>query len=571
MEVPSATTTIRGLFDGARQFCVPPYQRAYSWQVGDGDQVGQFLRDIREQGSGRTYYLGHFLFEKPDGAGALRVIDGQQRLTTIVIFMSTLLSECERRGVVSLGETTTEEIAATYLEQWGRRKFRTVGEDDTYFNTRMVMRDPRARRTTSRKSEGRIADAADFLAREMRDVATEELADWYRVVSNAVATTYTISGSGAKEIAAQIFAYQNDRGKGLTSLEKVKAWLMNQIYKYSEANDADANVDVVEKNFSAIYDRTETLRESEDSVLRWHCQAYISISGVAVLDIVKRALSSSEGKLQWILAFSAMLAETFRFVYDFEQIEERRGGLVADICYLGKASAMPLLIKLRHYGKLGEDCGNCEVLELVESILFKLTFKMSPYRTNDLPRFALDFDGESFETGLLPRLRNTAEHGFQWYWDFTGSCRRFFTENRFHYFREIKYVLYKYENYLRGKRSEAPLNIDECRGIFRENKTVENTLDHIAPQNPDYTTYSDEFRRDYLSNIGNLSLLTWSGNSAKRDHDPTLPGVRDRYDTPQRSQREIFETLCAGRWGKDEIDARRKRIVDFVIKNWKLA
>ena len=113
--------------------------------------------------------------------------------------------------------------------------------------------------------------------------------------------------------------------------------------------------------------------------------------------------------------------------------------------------------------------------------------------------------------------------------------------------------------------------MDECNGIFRENKSVENTLDHIAPQNPDFTAYTERFRLDYLSNLGNLSLLTWSGNASKSNHDPAMPDVRERYHTPQWSQKEIYETLCAGRWGEKEIDDRRKRIVDFVIDNWKLA
>lgn len=57
---------------------MPPYQRAYSWQVGNGDQVGQFLRDLREQDPSHPYYLGHFLFEAGDASNAMR-LDGLEK------------------------------------------------------------------------------------------------------------------------------------------------------------------------------------------------------------------------------------------------------------------------------------------------------------------------------------------------------------------------------------------------------------------------------------------------------------------------------------------------------------
>ena len=570
MDTPNPETTIDSLFSGKRRFCVPAYQRAYSWQVGGGDQVGQFLNDIREQESNHSYYLGHFLFESQDGNGVFQVIDGQQRLTTIVIFMSALVSECERRGIVKLGETEVGEICETYLEH-RLQKFWTVDADEAFFRERIVKRNMQAERTTNRRSERLIAAAADFFAREMREVATDELNAWYDVLKNAVATTYTVNDrENAKSIATQIFAFQNDRGKSLTTLEKTKAWLMHQVYRNAQVDEADDLVRAVESNFSEIYSCTESMLVSEDSVLGWHRQAFLDGNDDSSLDAVKRAMVSASDKIGWIIDFAAKLAQTFRFVVELEVAEERRDSLIADICFLGKSSAMPLLIKLRHHRKIVVSSDGNEVLSLIENILFKLTFTNAGYRTNDLAKYARTYEGSNFDSWLVPSLRNAAVNGFKPYWDFNGSCRKFFEENRYHYIREIKYVLYKYENHLRDLRKEAHLSIDACNGIFRENKSVENTLDHITPQNPDWTVYTESFRRDYLSNIGNLSLLTWSGNASKNKRNPTLPEVRDKYNTPQWSQKEIYEILCTGSWGEKEIDERRQRIVNFVVANWKL-
>ncbi|HMZ95276.1 MAG TPA: DUF262 domain-containing protein, partial [Chitinophagales bacterium] len=74
--------SIQQLFKNSDCVRIPAYQRAYSW----GDkQCSQFLEDLLEQ-KGKKYYLGQFLFEK-DG-NTLFIIDGQQRLTTTILFLS---------------------------------------------------------------------------------------------------------------------------------------------------------------------------------------------------------------------------------------------------------------------------------------------------------------------------------------------------------------------------------------------------------------------------------------------------------------------------------------------------
>lgn len=66
-------------------FEIPRYQRAYSWGKKQREQLIEDIRDAKGK-----YYLGHFLFEKNDDEKILKVIDGQQRITTLVIFFSSL-------------------------------------------------------------------------------------------------------------------------------------------------------------------------------------------------------------------------------------------------------------------------------------------------------------------------------------------------------------------------------------------------------------------------------------------------------------------------------------------------
>ncbi len=67
----------------ARSVRVPDYQRAYSWKP---TQINLFIQDLNKHLTvDRTYYFGHFIAE--DIQDCWEVVDGQQRLTTFVLFL----------------------------------------------------------------------------------------------------------------------------------------------------------------------------------------------------------------------------------------------------------------------------------------------------------------------------------------------------------------------------------------------------------------------------------------------------------------------------------------------------
>ena len=70
-------------------FEIPFYQRPYAWTT---DEVGDLLEDLlfaMKRGDGAPYFLGSIVLVKGDGADS-KVIDGQQRLTTLTILLCTL-------------------------------------------------------------------------------------------------------------------------------------------------------------------------------------------------------------------------------------------------------------------------------------------------------------------------------------------------------------------------------------------------------------------------------------------------------------------------------------------------
>ncbi|WP_368120895.1 DUF262 domain-containing protein [Bacteroides faecis] len=572
-------TTIGRLFgEDMISFIIPSYQRAYSWRVGKDGRIGQvemYLNDIIDQPDCSNYFLGHYLFEKTP-RNRYELIDGQQRLTTTVIFMSCLVKELRKRGIERFEynniQYATEQIYERYLQpRYGNQKFETLPEDSSFFNRVIIKCDGDYNKIeTGRKSEQRIREAILFFEKKMSATTKDEtLYKWFYVIDNAIITTFVLSGESAKLTATQIFAFQNDRGLGLTTLEKLKAFLMHQIYRNNTTN-AISNIHSIEAKFASIYTYVERLETKEDTVLGYHCSAFLS-SYDSPLEAIKESLLCTHDKTKWINDFTSELCRTYSLMCEIENTWHLFNSLISDVCILDKADSMPLVLKLCHYNSNGTNIKNNpaidNALKLVEKILFKMTYTLGDYRTNNLISIAKNYKPDGYEN-LLSELTDKCIHGFQQYWDFNGNCLRYFTVNKYHYYRELRYLLYKYENYLRVKACQPLLSPDECTNVFRD-VSVSNTLDHITPQTPDFTEYSEEFYNDYLNNIGNLSLLTWGNNASKKNHNPADNNVMEMYNSIFYSHKEIYETLKREKqWGETQIEERRDKIVRFIKENW---
>ena len=86
--------TIDDLFDGTRIFNIPIYQRAYAWE---DEHLNDFVDDIENQTPDKDYFFGTILFqqreEKSNNFKIIDIVDGQQRITTLIIFMKLLLDK----------------------------------------------------------------------------------------------------------------------------------------------------------------------------------------------------------------------------------------------------------------------------------------------------------------------------------------------------------------------------------------------------------------------------------------------------------------------------------------------
>jgi uncharacterized protein with ParB-like and HNH nuclease domain len=145
---------------------VPSYQRAYSWETEteknkSPKQTNVFLSDLDDYNKSSTktpYYFGHFLFEQKEKT-VFGVIDGQQRLTTIVIFLSSLFTRL--KSIRPLTEDENESFE-DIIKRNSNYRFATVDYDNQLFKDYVIEQTKKDKNGLETESAKRIVQAFDF-------------------------------------------------------------------------------------------------------------------------------------------------------------------------------------------------------------------------------------------------------------------------------------------------------------------------------------------------------------------------------------------------------------------------
>ncbi len=557
--------TIQYIFNQFSPFEVPAYQRAYSW---DKEHTAQFIEDLREHRADKPYYLGHFLLERVED-GPVYVIDGQQRLTTLVLFfgcLNRLLAS--RDDSTASSEVQQDSIRENYLIRNHMMRFKTAKDDQDTFSD--LVFEGRTSAVKRSRSQERLRKASHYFDGVLAEETTTTLKNWVKALENAQITFFIVHG---KVQATQIFTFQNSRGKKLTEFEKLKAYLMHQIYLHAPTGMETPAIESLEHQFSIMYQEMEHIHYLDEiGVLRNHDYAYSSHpQWNPPLKNLKADLAGHndlEDKVRLITRFCRDLANTFQHVREIERIMETKE-LVADPIILDAANSWPLIIKL--YGIYGEQIlHNHSVRDLlkdVELILFRMDFQ-SGHVTNYLISRAKELSSADALAGIAAALKKSVHYGFRHdRWNFDENPNLYFKKG-YHYDLIVRYVLWKYENSLTDKtdRKITPADYLNRWGGNRMGSTIE----HVSSRNPQGSPNTDEFNRHFLNNVGNLVLMPKAMNSSQGNRpNDEKQHLLDR--STYAAHKEIAVMMGQeSTWTDEKIEERKNRVLKFIRLRWEL-
>ena len=127
------------LLDGKKQFTIPIYQRTYSWQIKQCQQLFDDIVRVGNDSSELSHFIGSIVYFKPGNSPItsvpeLLVIDGQQRLTTVSLLLLALTHFLKEHKDITLEDETWEEVQETYLVNKHRK-------DDSRFKLLLTRKD----------------------------------------------------------------------------------------------------------------------------------------------------------------------------------------------------------------------------------------------------------------------------------------------------------------------------------------------------------------------------------------------------------------------------------------------
>src|SRR3954453_21235676 len=92
-------TKVQPFIEGTKQFLVPLFQRPYSWERKHWEMLWGDLMDLYEEEQPRNHFMGSVVtmpaVSVPEGVTKYVLIDGQQRLTTILILLALIRDQAK--------------------------------------------------------------------------------------------------------------------------------------------------------------------------------------------------------------------------------------------------------------------------------------------------------------------------------------------------------------------------------------------------------------------------------------------------------------------------------------------
>lgn len=553
-------STIGELFDSKISFTIPVYQRAYSW---DDKNWKVFLEDIEEQlniNGGNSYSYGNILLENHDGGLQYEVIDGQQRLTTLIIFMRAFINVMREKG---WAKDEIEDIENDFIKRKGNIvKLRPVDYDRACFDTIII---ENAEYSIKSNSQEKYQQCKDFFTKELSKLSPDELKKIKEIIYKTKINRLELHG---KQESALMFELQNNRGKDLTNLEKLKSYFMYETYVNSPSTETESNVELISNYFKEIYKTVYDIKDlNEDSILIYHCNAWLNGFSYRNLDDIKNEYKKTADKANWIRDFCRELSESFN---SLKQLESNSSNYYRRLRDLVREKQLPAFVYpfiIKGYKFFGDKPERLDLLfHLMEVLAFRYylisTRADFSSRLSDVLR---EFNGD------IIHLRDSLKKklNFSYYWD--DIKMKDVLGGRMYDNPVLHYLLWQYEDHIQNKG----YHVGTCR---LENEQIE----HISPQTPPQgeslaagydvdqnNLYSDEFCEKYLNCVGNLMLISRSHN-ASIGNKPFKEKLATYVLNPLlRQQAEIKEFLDdTESWKTEQIIKRQSAIVGFAVSRW---
>ena len=586
--------SLNGLLTGNQVFDIPVYQRGYAWERKNLEDLWE---DLYYLDPSKKHYFGTVLLKDSGktartSLAALKrfdLIDGQQRLTTILILLREIISQLKEVSTSEL-RGDVDALEKSYLKDGSHYKLNPLGNDGDFFHHVVIDGHDFLAGDTTTHSQRRLTEARAFFRERLVSEKEQQPAEYQNFlvqfkqkIDDLQLIQYQVNSDAD---AIRIFETVNDRGRPLSNLEKIKSFLMHTSYLGIEDDDVVAGrLQELNGHFSRIYHHFEAAsgtkhmeRLRENDVHRYHFINYISPSDTSsrptdsLKDRIRDMLRKDpEECVEYAITYAKDLEMAFLAVKQVTEAykEDEEGGTLSKIFMLERmGNIFPLLIA--SWLRFGDDGPRLDgILKLLETFIVRV-YLVSGHRSHTgastlygmahrVHRKRLSYDGLFAELSGMNRYYQNDEQ-------FTRTLGQDDLYERLSS-RTIRYLLSEYEIYLRPK-VDVPLAVATQEKILSSEYEVE----HIWAQHPSYKMDAEEAveHRQNVHRLGNLTIASQSWNKSmgnktfqeKRWQPEEMPSYSNSNLLVQK------ELAKRSSWDIDAIKVRETDIVAFALQRW---
>ena len=539
------------------QFVIPIYQRTYSWTLKQCQQLwNDILRATDEEISG--HFIGSIVYIEGSlyqvaSVPQLLVIDGQQRLTTLSLFLAALGKVAEDLGVQM--ETTRKKIESYFLfnnEEDGEDRYKlllTQGDRETFLR---LIED----RELPTEASKRIIENYQYFESQLRKPDTD-LSSIYRGISKLMIVNISLERD--HDNPQLIFESLNSTGLDLSQADLIRNYVLmglalkdqEKIYKHywypmEQLFDQDAQTDLFDRfmrDYLTLKSRSGAIPNIRDVYTSF--KLYVQRQkGISVSEIMADIYRCAKHYAKLVLD-----EETD---FDIKQALRDINTLKVDVAY-------PFLLEV--YEDYSQNLATRQdfisILRLVESYVFRRA--ICGVLTNSMNKTFATLSREIDRDNYLEsvELAFAQKDTYRRFPD-DEEFRREFVVKDIYNFRNRIYLLRKLENYKRSKELVDPENY---------------TIEHILPQNPKLSTEWQselgerwkEIQAKYLHTIGNLTLTAYNSEYSDRPFQEKRDMEAGFKVSPLYLNRGLANLE---HWKETEIEDRAAELAAWAVKIW---
>lgn len=555
-----------------RLFRIPQYQRAYSWTGRQRQDLFGDLDRLAAAPDDEIHFMATLVCLKQekkrilaDEFAVLDVVDGQQRLTTLVILLRALTNALDRTSPAEA--KLRNDLESLLIKHDGAYVLLQTNHDQSNHFQRFLREGDYPEAASARTLSDRhlldaMKDATSFVSR-WRDghagLPGRPLLDLVILVQYRL--HFVLHVLTDERTVYTVFEVLNARGLPVAWLDRLKSTLMGLAFDRGPGNKAEG-LQELHRIWGDIYETiglrsglsSETLRfaatltlpeqpsrplSEEESVAALRRRAEVHPKGVLgvtewLLDVV-RAVESvhKDPRMRAVtdIAQARLLATAIHIRAQRPKTDPT--ALDADAC--GRLLALWEAVSFRIFGLYGKDA-RTRVGDYV-----RVAWLVNRSSDEKAIRVSLVWLGRDFPIGPAIDLLRGANCYDEWQ-------------------TRLRYVLRRYEEHL-AAAAGVTVPTEIWKQIWTESASA--SIEHIQPKSK--ADLDRNGQGIFAHRLGNLTLLTPHLNSKLSNKDPKDKALFYK-DTGLRIASELIAELA--HWDRATVEAREERLLAFMTTTW---